>query len=129
MQRYSWVICICLFIPIMKKLIHINDLFSKRLQVFLDANLANIDLHAEMVAKELEISKSTLNRKLKELGKPSINDLIKECRLQQSIKVLSAGYTVRETSKRVGFKNPSYFTQCFKMHYHSTPAWFAKQLG
>ena len=113
----------------MKKLIHINDLFYKRLQTFLEANLANSDLHAEMVAMELEISKSTLNRKLKELGKPPINDLIKECRLQHSVKVLSAGYTVQETSKRVGFKTPSYFTQCFKMHYHTTPAWFAKQNG
>ncbi len=129
MQRYSRVIRICLFNPIMKKLTHINDLFYKRLQGFLDANLANSDLHAELVAKKLEISKSTLNRKLKELGKPSINDLIKECRLQHSIKVLSAGYTVGETSKRVGFKNPSYFTQCFKMHYNTTPAWFAKQQG
>ena len=113
----------------MKKPIHINDLFYKRLQTFLDANLANIDLHAEMVAIGLEISKSTLNRKLKDLGKPSINDLIKEYRLQQSIKVLSAGYSVSETSKRVGFKNPSYFAQCFKMHYHTTPAWFAKKHG
>ena len=113
----------------MKKLIHVNDIFYVRLKTIIDFNLDNVNLHADTIASALTISKSTLNRKLKEMGKPAINELIKEYRLKHSIRILSAGYTVRETSKRVGFKTSSYFTQCFKMYYHATPAWFAKKHG
>lgn len=108
------------------KVCHINDLFYASLRTFLDRNLKQADLHAEMVASALFISKSTLNRKLKELGKPSINELIKAYRLQMATRILSAGYKVSEVSKQVGFKSPSYFTQCFKARYHKTPAEFAK---
>lgn len=110
----------------MQKLRHINDFFYVSLRAFLDRNLKQADLHAEMVARALSISKSTLNRKLKELGKPTINEFIKEYRLQKSIRILSAGYKVREVSKQVGFKRPSYFTQCFKAYYHKTPTAFAR---
>jgi len=109
-----------------KKQIHVNDLLYARLKDFLDRNLNKVDLHAEAVAKALLISKSTLNRKLRALGKPAINEFIKEYRLQKAAVILSAGYKVCEVSNKVGFKNPSYFTQCFKAHYHKTPALFAK---
>lgn len=106
---------------------HINDLFFAKLQTIIDFNLGNVHLHADTIASAMGISKSTLNRKLKELDEPSINEFIREYRLQKSLVILSAGYTVRETSMRVGFKSPSYFTQCFKARYHETPVGFAKR--
>lgn len=109
-----------------KKFLHINDQFYKRLQAFLDRNLDKSDLHAESVARALLISKSTLNRKLREMGHPAINEFIKTYRLKKAIIILVAGYKVREVSHQVGFRSPSYFTQCFKAHYHKTPAAFVK---
>lgn len=108
---------------------HINDLFFARLQTIIDLNLDNVLLHADTIANAMGISKSTLNRKLKELDEPSINEFIREYRLQKSLVILCAGYTVRETSKRVGFKSPSYFTQCFKACFQENPAGFAKRQG
>lgn len=113
----------------MKKLVHVNDLFFVSLQSIIDFNLDNVHLPATTIASALGISKSTLNRKLKELGEPPIKEFIRESRLQKSLAILSAGYTVRETSKRVGFKSPSYFTQCFKAYYHETPVGFAKRIS
>lgn len=110
------------------QLIHVKDLFYARLQIFLDHNLDNKDLRAETFVHALVMSKSTLNRKLKESGKPAINKLIKEYRLQKALIILNAGYKVRETSQRVGFKSPSYFTQCFKAYYHQTPAEWVKKI-
>ena len=105
---------------------HINDLFLAKLPTIIDLNIDNVHLHADTIVSALTISKSTLNRKLKESGEPPINEFIKRYRLQKSLVILSAGYTVRETSKRVGFKSPSYFTQCFKSCYDETPARFFK---
>lgn len=105
---------------------HVNVFFYEKLQEVIIQNLHNNDLYADTVAKALLISKSTLNRKLKVLGKPSINEFIKEIRLQKSIDILSSGVKVSEVSARVGFKSPSYFTHCFKAHYHRTPARFIK---
>ena len=107
---------------------YVNAFFYEKLQEVIYQNLHNNDLYAETVAKALLISKSTLNRKLKELGKPSINEFIKEFRLQKSIDILSAGYKVSEVSALVGFKSPSYFTHCFKAQYHRTPARFVKSV-
>lgn len=103
-----------------------NELFCKRLLSFLDRNLDNVDLNAELVSKALRLSKSTLNRRLKALGNPTINVFIKAYRLKKSMNILSAGYKVRDVTRKVGFKNPSYFTQCFKAHYHQTPTVFAR---
>lgn len=105
---------------------HINDLFFARLQSIIDFNIDNVHLNADTIASAMGISKSTLNRKLKELGEPPINEFIRQYRLQKSLVILSAGYSVRETSERVGFKSPSYFTQCFKTRYQTTPVGFAK---
>jgi AraC-type DNA-binding domain-containing proteins len=111
-----------------KPLPHVNKLFYLKLRACLDENLNNPELSASMVSNSMSLSKSTLNRKLKELGKPTINEFIKDYRLQEAIIILAAGYKIREVSHRVGFKSPSYFSQCFKAQYHKTPRAFAKSM-
>lgn len=100
--------------------------FILKLKGPLDKNLANINLNAELVAREMDMSKSTLNRKLKSILNQGINDFIKQYRLQRAAEFLSAGDKVSEVSQRVGFKTPSYFTQCFKAYYQKTPSAFLK---
>lgn len=100
--------------------------FLLKLRGGLDKNLDKTNLNAELMAKEMEMSKSTLNRKLKSILNQGINDFIKQYRLQRAAEYLSAGYKVSEVSQRVGFKAPSYFTQCFKAYYEKTPSAFHK---
>ena len=78
------------------------------------------------MATEMEMSKSTLNRKLKSILNQSINDFVKQYRLQRSTELLEAGYKVSEVSQLVGIKTPSYFAQCFKAYYQKTPSAFYK---
>ena len=100
------------------------DFFS-RLVSFLNANLANQNLRAEFVASMMGVSKSTLNRRLKQCGEPSINKFINEMRLNESKKQLRNGVCVLEVSKMVGFSSHSYFTYCFKKQFGTTPGEFA----
>lgn len=111
----------------LEELPHVNSIFLSSLSTYLDQNLNNTNIKAGIVAEALAISKSTLNRKLKAIKGKSIAGFIKEYRLQKSAVILSAGYSIHETSNRVGFKTASYFTQCFKAYYHQTPSEFARQ--
>ncbi len=105
----------------------VNDLFLSRLQVYLNENLSNSNLKIEMVADAMSMSKSTLNRKIKAILNTSINDYIKQYRLQQGAILLSAGHSVSEVSFQVGFETASYFARCFKDQYHKTPTEYVSE--
>lgn len=100
--------------------------FLLKLRGGLDKHLNKTNLNAELMAQEMNMSRSTLNRKLKSILNQGINDFIKQYRLQRAAEFLSAGYKVAEVAQRVGFKSPSYFTQCFKAYYQRTPSDFHK---
>ena len=104
----------------------VKMVFLHKLKRCLDKHLDNVNVNARLMATEMEMSKSTLNRKLKSILNQSINDFVKQYRLQRSTELLEAGYKVSEVSQRVGFKTPSYFAQCFKAHYQKTPSAFHK---
>ncbi len=105
----------------------VKMVFLLRLKRCLDKHLANVNVNARLMATEMEMSKSTLNRKLKSILNQSISDFVKHYRLQRSIELLEAGYKVSEVSQRVGFKTPSYFAQCFKAYFQKTPSAFHKE--
>jgi AraC-like DNA-binding protein len=98
--------------------------FLLKLKRCLDKHLDNVNVNASLLATEMEMSKSTLNRKLKSILNQSISDFVKQYRLQRSIEFLEVGYKVSEVAQRVGFNTPSYFAQCFKAYYQKTPSAF-----
>lgn len=104
----------------------VSDIFLNRLQEYLESNLSNSKLKAETVAEAMAMSKSTLNRKLKVLLNISINDYVKQFRLQRAMVLLSAGNNVTEVLYQVGFETATYFTQCFKEYYRKTPSEFIR---
>jgi signal transduction histidine kinase/DNA-binding response OmpR family regulator/ligand-binding sensor domain-containing protein len=104
----------------------IKDVFLQKLKTYLDENLDNSELSVDNVAAAMAMSKSTVNRKLKALLNITVNDFIKQYRLQKSTALLALGYNVSEVSYRVGFETPSYFAQCFKEYYRQTPTEFIK---
>ena len=112
-----------------EELPHVNTVFLSRISEFLDVNLDDARLTANAVTSAMRISKSTLNRKLKALKGKTINEYIREYRIQKSLIILKAGYSIHETSHRVGFKTASYYTQCFKSYFHQTPSQFIRLLN
>ncbi len=102
----------------------VNDIFLARLQTYLTSNIDNTKLKVDAVASAMAMSKSTLNRKLKALLNISINDYVKQYRLQKAVIMLSEGQSISEVAYRVGFESTSYFAQCFKEHFKQTPTEF-----
>ena len=66
--------------------------------------------------------------KIKGLTGKSPVELIQEFRMEKATYYLKSGqFSVSETSYKVGFSDPGYFSRSFKKHFGITPAEYIKQ--
>ncbi|HKZ66484.1 MAG TPA: DNA-binding response regulator, partial [Chitinophagaceae bacterium] len=100
----------------------VSDVFIQQLYKLLEDNINEPQMSVDYIAKNMAMSRSNLNRKLKTLLDISANDLIKRYRLQKATTFLAAGDDITTATHKVGFNTPSYFTQCFKDQYGITPS-------
>ncbi|RYG52124.1 MAG: response regulator, partial [Chitinophagaceae bacterium] len=107
----------------------IRNIFIQQLYKLLYDHLDDPQLNVDFLAKNVSMSRSSLNRKLKNLLDISANDLIRRYRLQQATSLLAAGQDITATAYKVGFNTPSYFSQCFKEQYGFTPSEYISSLG
>lgn len=68
------------------------------------------------------LSKSSLNRHVHGLASKSPNTLLKEFRLNKAIRLLKNGENISSVAFSAGFRNPSYFSKCFKDHFSLSPS-------
>jgi len=104
----------------------VPDEFLVRLYAIIENNLDTSSLSVGFLARNLAVSKSTLNRKLLLRTGLSANEIIRHCRLQKAAILLLSGKNVSESAYLCGFETPSYFTQCFKDFYKITPKKYAQ---
>ncbi|NJO00991.1 MAG: response regulator [Bacteroidia bacterium] len=93
--------------------------------------LANMDLNAETMAKELGLSRSLLYNKMKGLTGQSVNEFIKSIRLHKASHLIIRypDTPIAEIALLVGFTNQSHFTRCFKEQFGVPPSqYFAENL-
>jgi signal transduction histidine kinase/DNA-binding NarL/FixJ family response regulator len=102
-----------------------TDPFLNRLYAILDARLDDPDFGVTELIREIGMSNSSLNRKLKTLTDLSAVELIRNYRLKKAAAMLSDGVSVSEAAYAVGFDNLSYFAKCFRDLYNMTPREFA----
>lgn len=96
-------------------------LIAKVLDV-VEANLKNEQFGVEMLADRMGMSRSHLHRKLKQAAGKSVNQFIREYRLERAMHFLtSENRPVSEVAFEVGFGSPSYFTACFTEHFGYPP--------
>lgn len=94
----------------------------EQLNEILERNLTNEEFTIEMLADELSISRSSLQRKLRGVAGIAPRDYIRIFRLKVAAKLLSEdGYRVNEVCFMVGFNNHSYFARCFKSQFGMLP--------
>mgnify|MGYP002590587031 CR=1 FL=1 len=111
------------------KLVHKEDKkFIEEILNIINTNLDNKELSAAFIANELHISLRHLYRKLSEIEVQSINNLIKDCRLQMAKKLLiNTKYSIDEIAYKSGFTARSTFFRSFTEKFHITPKEFRKQ--
>ncbi|MDW5289174.1 two-component regulator propeller domain-containing protein [Formosa sp. PL04] len=104
-----------------------KKLILKAVQV-VEKNISNIDFTVETLASELNLSRTTLHRKLKSLTDQSATEFIRYERLKHAVKLLQSGnFRMNEVSLAVGFNSHNYFSTSFKKQYGMTPSEFIKR--
>lgn len=85
-------------------------------------------LDAARLAEKMNMSQSTLYRKLKGLTGKNINQLVRKVRIQKAAQLLHSGqYNVTEVSLMVGVNSSIYFRQCFKEEFGQLPSEYQKE--
>ncbi|MEO0334523.1 MAG: helix-turn-helix domain-containing protein, partial [Bacteroidota bacterium] len=96
--------------------------FLRKLREVVEANLQNDQFSVEALAEQMNMSRSSLHRKLKQMSGQTTNQFIREYRLERATELLKKDdRPISEVAYAVGFSSPSYFTSCFTEHYGYPP--------
>lgn len=90
--------------------------------------LADENLSIEIIAEQVNMSRSNFYRKVKALTGISPNDYLKMARLQRAAELIREGLPISEVAERVGFTSSSYFAKCFKTQFGVLPKDYMMQL-
>ncbi|MEQ6167158.1 helix-turn-helix domain-containing protein [Ekhidna sp. MALMAid0563] len=94
----------------------------EKLTRIVERHLADENFGVTELAEEMAISKSTLLRTIKKHTSLSVNQFIKDIRLEHAkVKLNETQSTVAEIAFETGFGSPSYFIKCFKEKYGYSP--------
>lgn len=99
----------------------------KQIDEFLEHNCMNSQLQVELIAEHLNMSKSTLYRKMHQVTSISPNDYIRLFRLKRAARMLrEEGMSIREVSDTLCFSSVAYFTNSFSQQFGITPGEYKK---
>lgn len=104
-----------------------DETFLKKLNEIVVANMQNPDFCLDNMASLLNMSRSSLNRKIKGVLDMTPNDYIRLERLKKAAQLMQEGdCMINEICYMVGFNTPSYFTKCFQKQFGILPKDFVK---
>lgn len=94
---------------------HPADVFMENLYALFEKNCDNDEYDLPQLCRDMEVSKSQLQRKLAAVSDQSAMDLLRRYRLQKAQELLwnNPGLSVKEAGFRVGFKDPTHFSRTF----------------
>lgn len=102
--------------------------FLERLKAAVMRNIGNSDFNVDLLAAEMNMSRTSLNRKVRGTLDQSPNNYIRIERLKAAAEMLKSGdKKVNEVCYNVGFSSPSYFTKCFYEQFGILPKEFNKE--
>lgn len=103
--------------------------FLKKLTDTIEANLEDEELNISYIATQLNMSHSTLYRKIKALTNLTANEFIRKVRINYAEQLLLTNkYNISEIMYRIGINSSSYFRQCFKEEFGMNPSEYLQKL-
>lgn len=100
----------------------LDNEFIRNVLNYINENISETELSVEDLASKVFLSRSQLYRKVKTLTGVSVNEFIRNVRLEKAKELIELGNdNITEISYKVGFSSPSYFTKCFKEKYNYLP--------
>lgn len=104
-----------------------DETFLKTLKDVVVNNMQNPDFCLDDMAGLLNMSRSSLNRKIKGILDMTPNDYIRLERLKKAAQLLKEGECkINEVCYMTGFNTPSYFSKCFQKQFGILPKDFVK---
>ena len=100
-----------------------DEKFLEKLELIVKSKMAETDLSVETISQEIGLSRSQLQRKLKQLTQQNPSDYIRITRLRHAAWLLSSkNLSISEISYVTGFSSLSHFSNCFKEFYGMSPS-------
>lgn len=107
----------------------LDEEFIKQCTKIILDNLDNTDFSINLLAQELNMSRTSVFTKIKGIMGMTPNDFIKVTKLKTAAKLLAEGkYRISEITYIVGFSSSSYFAKCFQKQFGILPTDFVKQI-
>ena len=104
----------------------VDERFLNHALTIMEEHLGDDQFSVERFAEEVGMSRKNLLRKIKALTDKSVNEFIRNFRLNRAAQLLDAkAGTVSEIAYQVGFNNLSYFSKCFKELFDHLPNEYA----
>lgn len=99
-----------------------DKLFLQSIIESIEQHLEESEFDLERLSEEMNMSKSTLYRKIKSMTGLTPLDFVRNIKMKRACMMLLARtQTISEVAYAVGFSNPKYFTKCFKEEFGVTP--------
>lgn len=106
----------------------VNSDLANKVILYLNKNY-NSKIYVSSIAKEFNVSYSTLSRKFKSETGISIIEKLTDIRVSAAKPLLlNSNYTLSQIANMVGFENEYYFSKAFKKSSGSTPSVFRKRI-
>jgi len=100
-----------------------DEKFLKKLDDEILKNITDPDLSVESLAEIMNMSRSTLYRKIKDISNLSPNELINIVRLKRAAELLlNENFKMYEIAEKVGYKSQTSFGRNFQKHFSMTPS-------
>ncbi|MDR2145959.1 MAG: response regulator [Tannerella sp.] len=103
-------------------LTHADEVFLGKVTQVINQYLQDESFNVNQLAEELNMSRSSLHRKIKGISELTPNDFIQLVRLKKAAELLKEGnYRINEVCYLVGFSSSSYFSKSFKKQFGVSP--------
>ena len=108
-----------------------DDLFLKRASECVYAHLDDCDYDRDTFASDMGASASTLYNKLRALTGLSVSNFIRDIRMKEAMRIAQKQPDIRisDLAYKVGFKDPKYFSTCFKKDFGMQPTEYIERLS
>ncbi|MCU4177282.1 two-component regulator propeller domain-containing protein [Carboxylicivirga sp. N1Y90] len=94
----------------------------KQITEIVKDNISDFDFNVKSLCTEVNLSRSTIYRKIHDNTNLSIQEFIRSIRLRKASELLAKDeYKINEIAYMVGFSDPSYFTRCFTQLFKYSP--------
>ena len=104
-----------------------DEQFIVKLDKYIESNIANDSLNAQMITEHLCMGRATFYKKMKEVVGLGIMEYVTGKRMALAADLLTrSSLTVSEISQRCGYVDSQYFAKVFKQHLGQSPSLYRK---